>query len=296
MKLSEEEYRLIVEFSPNMIWRAGTDAKCDYFNKTWLKFTGRTLAQETGDGWVEGVHADDLERCVKVYQESFRKKRRFEMEYRLRRYDGEYRWINDRGVPLHDAEGGFLGYIGSCIDVTERKEGERLKDQAQKDNLCKIYNRNYLEAYLQHATEKAEKNASKLAVIMLDIDDFKLVNDRYGHIAGDKVLACVAALISKQVRSGDVCGRYGGEEFIVIMENAALEQAKEVAERIRKAVAEECFSACLGQEETVHVTVSGGISCMEGKFAVLELIKSADLGLYQAKKRGKNCIENSEHG
>lgn len=291
VELTQEEYRLIVEFSPNMIWRAGLDTKCNYFNKTWLAFTGRTLQQEDGHGWTEGVHPDDLQRCVDLYLESFGKQKRFEMEYRLLRYDGEYRWINDRGVPLYDGQGSFIGYIGSCIDVTERKEGERLKEQAQKDSLCKIYNRNYLEAYLQHATAKVERNGTKLAVIMLDVDDFKRVNDRYGHVGGDKVLARVAAIIANHVRYGDVCGRYGGEEFIVIMENAALEQAREVAERIRQAIATECFAACLEQPESVRVTVSGGISCMEGETAVVELIKSADQGLYLAKSKGKNCIE-----
>ena len=121
--LTFDEYRALVEASPVMVWRAGTDAQCNYFNETWLAFTGRTLAQETGNGWAEGVHREDFDRCLAHYLENFAARREFEMEYRLRRYDGVYRWIFDRGVPFQ-VNGEFAGYIGSCVDVHERKEAE----------------------------------------------------------------------------------------------------------------------------------------------------------------------------
>jgi two-component system CheB/CheR fusion protein len=118
-----DEYRALVEAAPVMIWRAGTDAKCNYFNETWLAFTGRTQEQEAGDGWAEGVHADDLDRCVAYYLDHFHRQWQFEMEYRLRRHDGCYRWIFDRGVPF-EVHGEFAGFIGSCVDVQDRKEAE----------------------------------------------------------------------------------------------------------------------------------------------------------------------------
>jgi len=123
-QLTAIEYRLLVEHSPVMIWRADLNKKCDYFNHTWLEFTGRTLAEETGDGWATGVHPDDLDRCFNIYVSNFDQRVPFEMEYRLKRHDGAYRWIFDRGVPYHDDHGNFLGFIGSCVDVTERIEGE----------------------------------------------------------------------------------------------------------------------------------------------------------------------------
>jgi len=128
------EYRLLVEHSPVLIWRAGLDAKCDFFNEIWLEFTGRTLAQEMGDGWAEGVHPEDFDRCVKHYLDHFHRREAFEMEYRLRRHDGEWRWIFDRGVPYTDDTGAFAGFIGSCVDVHERRQAQdeqRLHSQEQ---------------------------------------------------------------------------------------------------------------------------------------------------------------------
>ena len=124
--LSGHEYRLLVESSPVMIWRAGLDAKCDYFNETWLAFTGRTFEQELGDGWAEGVHPGDLDRCVGLYRDHFARHAIFEMEYRLRRHDGVYRYIFDRGVPFVDEAGKFAGFIGSCIDVDARVRAQVL--------------------------------------------------------------------------------------------------------------------------------------------------------------------------
>jgi PAS domain S-box-containing protein len=125
MQLSFIEYQNLVEQAPIMIWRAGTDRLCNYFNEKWLSFTGKTMAQEMGNGWAEGVHPEDFERCLQIYVTNFDARNIFEMEYRLRRYDGQYRWLFDRGVPYFDENNNFLGYIGSCIDVTEKIEAQR---------------------------------------------------------------------------------------------------------------------------------------------------------------------------
>ncbi len=119
-----------------MIWRAGLDGRCDYFNRTWLAFTGRTIEQEMGDGWTEGVHPDDLERCVAHYRDHFRRREPFEMEYRLRRRDGVHRWIFDRGVPFVDDTGQFAGFIGSCVDVDERRKAQDAEQQRSHQQLA----------------------------------------------------------------------------------------------------------------------------------------------------------------
>ncbi len=124
-KLNGDHYRILVEHSPTMVWRAALDAHCDYFNETWLAYTGRSLAQEIGNGWVDGVHAEDLDRCMEIYLRNFAARTPFEMEYRLRRHDGEYRYIFDRGVPYTDDKGAFAGFIGSCVDIEDRRRAER---------------------------------------------------------------------------------------------------------------------------------------------------------------------------
>lgn len=121
-----------------MIWRANTTTECDFFNDRWLDFRGRTLAQETGNQWAEGVHPDDFDSCLKTYLGSFARRESFEMFYRLKRADGAYRWIQDRGGPFYDEGGVFRGYIGSCIDVTDRMESQRAAEEAREREMVKL--------------------------------------------------------------------------------------------------------------------------------------------------------------
>jgi PAS domain S-box-containing protein len=124
LRESEERFRLVANTAPVMIWMSGVDKLCTYFNRPWLEFTGRSLDAEMGNGWAEGVHPEDLRQCLDIYSNAFDQRRSFQMEYRLRRYDGEYRRLFDSGVPRFNADGSFAGYIGSAIDVTERKLAE----------------------------------------------------------------------------------------------------------------------------------------------------------------------------
>src|SRR6266487_1084788 len=121
---SEARFRAMADTAPVMIWLSGPDKLCTFFNKGWLDFTGRKLEQELGNGWADGVHREDFDRCHDIYGNSFDACQPFTMEYRLRRHDGEYRWVVDSGTPRFAPNGAFLGYIGSCIDITERKRAE----------------------------------------------------------------------------------------------------------------------------------------------------------------------------
>jgi PAS domain S-box-containing protein len=129
LRESEERFRLVADTAPVLIWMSDVDKLCNFFNQGWLNFTGRLLKDELGEGWVSGVHPDDVQHCLNIYSVSFDARIDFEMEYRLRRFDGEYRWVVDYGVPRFEADGTFCGYIGSCVDITERKSSaESLKN------------------------------------------------------------------------------------------------------------------------------------------------------------------------
>ena len=121
LRESEERFRILADTAPVLVWMSGLDKGCTYFNQQWLDFTGMTMESQVGDGWSGCVHPDDLERCVTVYNRAFDRREDFTMEYRLRRHDGEYRWILDTGTPRFTPAGAFAGYIGSCVDITHRK-------------------------------------------------------------------------------------------------------------------------------------------------------------------------------
>lgn len=121
---SEQRFRLVANTAPVLIWMSGADKLRSYFNRPWLDFTGRSTEEELGNGWAEKVHSEDLRRCLETYTKAFDGRRQFKMEYRLRRYDGEYRWILEIGVPRFNEDRSFEGYIGSCIDISERKLAE----------------------------------------------------------------------------------------------------------------------------------------------------------------------------
>ena len=124
LRESEQHFRSLANTVPAMIWTAEAGRLCTYTNERWLQFTGRSLREQLGSGWAEGVHPEDFERCLEIYTKSFCLREPFQMEYRLRRHDGEYRWILDQGVPRFNSDKSFAGYIGSAIDVTERKHAE----------------------------------------------------------------------------------------------------------------------------------------------------------------------------
>jgi PAS domain S-box-containing protein len=124
LRESEERFRLVANTAPVLIWMSGTDTLRTYFNQPWLEFTGRPIHEELGDGWTASIHPEDLETCLGTYSKSFHQRAPFQMSYRLARHDGEYRWLLDHGVPRFNTDGSFAGYIGSVIDVTERKEAE----------------------------------------------------------------------------------------------------------------------------------------------------------------------------
>jgi PAS domain S-box-containing protein len=146
LRETEDRFRVTVDTAPAMIWTTGTDLKCTYVNKRWLDFTGRTEEKELGTGWTDGIHADDYDSILHAYESRCNARQPFALEYRMRRQSGDYRWILDTGIPRYAPDGEFLGYIGTCVDITGRKESEvalqtaheelhQLKNQLEAENI-----------------------------------------------------------------------------------------------------------------------------------------------------------------
>lgn len=162
---SEQRFRLLANSAPVMIWMSGADCLCTYFNQTWLDFTGRPLEFELGNGWTKGIHPEDVYQYTKTYQEMFDQRKAFELHYRLRRHDGEYRWIVDTGAPRFNPDGSFAGYIGSCKDITDRK----LVEEALSN-----IGRRLIEAHEEERTwiarELHDDIVQRLALVAFELD------------------------------------------------------------------------------------------------------------------------------
>lgn len=219
----------------------------------------------------------------------------YEIEYRIRHKDGSYKWFHDRGKITQRAEDGSpLLVSGIVFDITKQKENEtflmslneRLEIDNMTDSLTKIKNRRAIFKELETQMVACKLNKQPLSIIMFDIDHFKLINDTKGHVFGDEILKEVAAVMKSRLRGLDTVGRYGGEEFLVILPNTNLENATEVAESIRERIEKHAYP------DQQKVTVSGGVSLFLGQ-EDMAFIDAADRNLYKAKSQGRNLIVHS---
>lgn len=216
----------------------------------------------------------------------------YEVSYRIRHKDGSWRWYYDRGkVTQRDAAGKPVQLVGIVFDITQQKEMEerlaiqnkRLVELVDHDDLTKLLSRRALFRFLNAAYARSRVSVEPLAVLMLDIDHFKRINDTYGHAAGDDVLVEVATICLQAVRSCDAVGRYGGEEFLLVLEGVGLNAARQVAERIRHTIASHSYG------NGISLTISGGLAVL-GEQDVDTLLSMADNRLYEAKRTGRNRI------
>jgi two-component system sensor kinase FixL len=210
LRESEARFHTLADTAPVFIWMSGVDKRCTFFNKPWMDFTGRTLDQELGNGWAEGVHPDDRERCLATYSDAFDVRREFTMEYRLRRHDGEFRWVSDKGVPRRAPDGTFLGYIGCADDITPRKEAELAAERhrAELAHVARLSTMGELAASLAHELNQpltailsnAQTAERFLASDQIDLDEVReILKD---VVEDDKraseVIRRLRALVSKE--------------------------------------------------------------------------------------------------
>ncbi len=238
------------------------------------------------------LHPDDYPKAMDAMRDHlYGKKPVYEVEYRIKTKDGGYLWYYDRGkITQYDDQGKPVFMAGIVFDITEKKriesnlvdENKILSELSSIDGLTQVNNHRSLLNFLKEETINSMKNNQQLTIGIFDIDDFKKVNDTKGHVFGDKVLFDVASIMKKAVRDKDLVGRYGGEEFMIVLPHTNIEQAKIVAERIRSSIEKKMF-------EDMHITISGGLKQYNNE-DLAEFVHQADLNLYQAKGTGKNKV------
>lgn len=262
-----------------------------------LKYTKDEIPNKIGfEFFTEKLHLEDYDRVMdNMRQHLYGYTPVYEVEYRIQAKDGSWKWYYDRGkVTKRDENGKPLLVAGIVFDITVQKEMElKIEEQNNEllkivniDYLTKIFNRKALYEKLEFEIASLNRYKDDLSVLMIDIDYFKTINDVHGHLVGDSVLKQVAEIIKSNLRETDIVGRYGGEEFLIILPRTNMEQGFIVAERIRKSIQDTDFL------NKIKATISGGLKGYNGEL-MNELLNEADKCLYIAKNNGRNNIVSS---
>ncbi len=287
LQASEGRFRKMANNLSTIIWITDEKGDSSFVNQYWRDLTGIESSQMAYEEWKKTVHPDDRETTFAGYYQDTHCKDPITTEYRILGVDGTWHWILDIAIPTYDEGDNFTGYMGSGIDITERKLAEeKIKKLAFYDPLTELPNRSLLVERLKYGVEIARREGRQLALLMLDLDRFKAVNDSFGHIAGDNLLKQVADRLKPRLRAVDTIARWGGDEFIVLLENITHpDDAGRVAEEIL-AVLGKPFQ--LQNSDDVRIGASIGISLYPQHADNPDLLlDQADAALYLAKDQGR---------
>lgn len=291
-KESDERHRLMTDNACDIIATVDLAGNFTYISPSVEKITGYTPAEvinqyrEIGY-FLPGVQKE-MDRQRDRIKEMVEKGEHFDainFEQRQVRKDGASIYTDTVLSGIYDDENNFRELLAISRDITQKvKQRREMIVLSETDKLTQLYNRVKLDATLEHELYRAKTTATMFAVIMIDVDHFKRINDRFGHLAGDAVLVELAKLFKAMTRSADLVGRWGGEEFLVILPDTDEFGAIELAEKIRSGVSENRFP------EQQRITISLGVSVFRGDATVDSITYRADQALYQAKKNGKNQV------
>ncbi|WP_294966936.1 GGDEF domain-containing protein [Sulfurimonas sp.] len=233
------------------------------------------------------IYEDDINRVLQDMQDAIEKKLLTftHKPYRVVTKTNSIKWVQNHTLLLRDANDNIVSFVSYITDITELKNSElRLKHLSQTDQLTKIPNRMYIDAQLQKQDYYFRRNAQACSILLIDIVFFKSVNDTYGHILGDAVLVEFAQLLKNSIRKGDHLGRWGGEEFLIVLPHTNIAKATALAQKLRAIIYEHRF--CVVE----HISASFGVSSLVDELSITELIDAADKALYTSKAKGRNCV------
>jgi len=286
---SETRFQVMADTAPVLIWMTGTDALCNYFNKPWLEFTGRTMEQEVGTGWTEGVYPDDLQGCFDVFLPAFHARKPFRMEYRLKRADGEYRWVIESGIPRY-AGGEFAGYIGSNIDITDLKraaeESERLRQvKSELAHLNRVTTMGELAASIAHEIKQPISAAHTDAKTCLrwlgrDEPDIEEAREALSRIVQDvtrasEIISRIRGLFKKgEPERGSVDLNEVIEEMISLLRSEAERHAISIHTELAHGLPKVSADRVQLQQVLMNLMLNGIEAMSEGKMAGELTIKS----------------------
>lgn len=288
-------HRLIAESSADLLSVHAPNGDYVFVGAHCEAFFGWKAEQLLGHSAYEFFHPADLERIAADHAKHFEPAEAPQVQYRIRCASGRYRWVETRSCSTGNP--GYLVCITRDIHAEtlsnrrllrlQKALKREMKGHAYTDALTELPNRRALDEALQRHIQRGRRNGKPVAVALFDVDSFKAINDRWGHQEGDAVLGEVGRRIASQARDEDLAGRWGGDEFLVILPETGLREARRYAERVRGAVAKLRFPGC------GKVTLSGGLTSARYPCMDDQLLREADLALLRAKERGRNRIEGA---
>jgi len=296
---SEKRFREFSELAADWFWELDKNLKFSYLSDRFQEICGvepdRLIGMSAGEleGGYPRYHAGEDEDTRSIV-ELLKQKKPFEgWQFNWRHPDGRILRIAVNARPIFDEAGKFSGYRGVATDVTQKHElSVELEFQANHDVLTGLYNRREFDRFVQLALDKAHRDRQSSALLYIDLDQFKVVNDSVGHQAGDELIKRISSLISSQIKNGDVVARLGGDEFGVLLTNCAVEDAMAVASLMAETIREFTFTWD-GQAFRVSTSI-GVVSIDEDTESVTEVLSQADVACYAAKDAGRNQISRYE--